>query len=207
MPKGTREVFKVRLLLDRQQRAIWSQLEVQAASVDGIVRERMGQQATAGIDLHRDFFMKSIVERCEKAAPDLDRPAVENLVDQYRTAFLFRQRSGADMNRKRKTIPEVLVRKEDVAFSVTGHIVRIPHLGAVRYRPNKFIVVPPDAGEVSAEKVWLNQNIHRMFLFRQTADHLLIIDCSDQEEVERRRTFKKEKKLRRSEAAKKWLSD
>ncbi|KKM01995.1 hypothetical protein LCGC14_1788840 [marine sediment metagenome] len=212
MGKGFRERFRVKLYLERPQKKAWALMGEQAKAVTILANaglERWEYTLEGGI-IARDFFLTDKLKRgAEALAPDLLPLTVEGLLDRAWSAFSARIGRKAKHRNQGTYSPEFDLPPDQVVFSISETIVRVPYLGLVRHVRNKFIQAK-DLTQVSDNIRWLQQNIRRMWLGNQASDHFLHIDCTNEEEDARRKAARAEKlrvrKMRKSErTVSKWL--
>lgn len=87
------------------------------------------------------------------------------------------QSSTANSGRRSIIVP-IKVDQKSVIFSLTEDQVKIPYLGLVKYKRNKFITPGRETNQ-SDEKQWLLNNIKAMFVSEISNETCIIIDCSE----------------------------
>ena len=170
-----RSTFKVCLILDRDQKRTWLRLESQAHALRAkILSDLDSQVRTLGILIHKSLYMEGL-EALRSFAPDLDTFSMEGTVSAIYDVERARIESAAPRPQGRKSTVRIRVCSSDVTFSTSEHSVRIPYLGLVRHRKNRFIIPSTDQSD---NKSWLWRNVSFMELSVFNNDNILMIDCS-----------------------------
>ena len=132
------------------------------------------QVRTLGILVHKSLYMEGL-EAMWSLAPDLDAFSMEGTASVIYDVERARVESAAPWPQGRKSTVRIRVCPSDVAFSTSEQFVRVPYLGLVRHRRNRFIVPSVDQSD---NKSWLWRNVSFMELSVFNNDNILTIDCS-----------------------------
>lgn len=191
--------FKMELLFDYDQKKAWKEVTAEASRLYRLFRkELMRQHDSLGFVVARNFF----TEREE--LPDSSFP---DYVVRHVAAHTHDMFDPSKKNNSRFSRAPILLDKGQVHFSLTENVVRLPHLGAVRYRKNKRFSTKASMTE---NQQWLSSNVSSMILQELNNKPVLIVDCTDEEDRRERLRRKKErrskkKSARASATARKWL--
>jgi hypothetical protein len=209
MGKGFRETFKVKLLLERPQKKAWALMDEQAKAVINTANMQLigWEKTLEGGTIAQEFFLtEKLKQEALVQAPDLMPMTIEGLLKRAWSAFTARTGRKASHRNRGVSAPKFDLPSDQVIFSISEMVVRVPYLGLVRYKRNQFIQAR-DPTQISDNIRWLQQNVRRMWLGNQASDFYLQIDCTDEEEAQRRVEARAEKaKVKKRRKANKTVS-
>ncbi len=201
MPKGKREAFKVTYFPDLRQRRVLDVLEAEASRAHvSAERELVREYNLLRMFKSREeLFVESLSWEDRHVLSDF---GLRSVVNRAYDTFLERIKAAAggpvELAVRHKVQPDVDVPMEEVIFSASEHSVRLPHVGIVRFSPNKNIntsygpaKIRPSTEDprirtkvlpITENKARLNSRVRRMALNRLSSTYYLVMDCTDPED-------------------------
>ncbi|MFA5203057.1 MAG: hypothetical protein WC708_01515 [Lentisphaeria bacterium] len=168
-----RQVFKIPLYLDINQKKTWAKIQSQVKTLYKlVVVELEAEKGSLGFVVAKEFFVERI-KRCQ-AQDTLDDISYVHAIE---WAYDRCQSSTANSGRRNIIVP-IKVDQKSVIFSLTEDQVKVPYLGLVKYKRNRFIT-PGRETNRSDEKQWLLNNIRAIFINEINNEVCVIIDCSE----------------------------
>jgi hypothetical protein len=169
----SRQVFKIPLYLDINQKKAWAKIQSQTKNLYKlVVVELEAEKRSLGFVVAKEFFVERM-KRCQ-AQDTLDDISFTHAVE---WAYDRCQSSTTNPGRRNIIVP-IKVDQKSVIFSLTEDQVRVPHLGLVKYKRNRFITPGRETSQ-SDEKQWLLNNIRAIFISEISNEICVIIDCSE----------------------------
>ena len=168
-----RQVFKIPLYLDISQKKAWAKIQSQAKTLYKlVVVELEAEKGSLGFVVAKEFFVERM-RRCVEQ-DSLDDVSFTHAIE---WAYDRCQSSTANPGRRNIIVP-IKIDQKSVIFSLTEDQVRIPYLGLVKYKRNRFITPGRETSQ-SDEKQWLLNNIRATFINEISNEICVIIDCSE----------------------------
>ena len=128
MPKGKLEVFKVRLFLERKQRQELDSFLSFCNDISDFVFSIQKSAVLEGFPKKPEELTKLVIdsyEISEETASDCTHEAIE-----------FIQNWLGSNARPRKNHRSYAISPSSVKFSLTEKVVRVPHIGLCKFKPN-----------------------------------------------------------------------
>ncbi len=158
MPKGKRESFKVQLLLDRPQRKLLDRIiEVCNIAMHHTVRHAMQVLETTKLVTPLDEFERLAGEFVRDCNPPIYDETKKQIAQIACDVYASMVAGEIETRRRRDYNLICVVPAKEVIFSSSGRDVRVPYLGVVRYRQNRWAVS-------TAGGVHIPQTAHKMVL-------------------------------------------
>ncbi len=205
MPKGLREVYKIELFPDFDQKRKWKLLEDQCTVLRRVVhRDIEAQWQTIGGPLAKNLFLEGS-SRYSSCTPDLDAKSLRSILSKIYDAIVHLTTHGGK-KRGGRVAMELDVDAAEVKITSDWTGARVPYFGLIKCKKNKFLAD-------SDCSVWVWENVSRTYVETNSNRLYLTVDCSESGEDKRRQdSEKREYKLERSKASRKktvskWLSN
>jgi hypothetical protein len=158
MPSGKRENFKVQLLLDRPQRKLLDRIiEVCNIAMHHAVRHAMQVLETTKLVTPLDEFERLAGEFVKDCNPPVYEETKKQIAQIACDVYASMVAGEIETRRRRDYNLICVVPTKEVIFSSSGREVRVPYLGVVRYRPNKWAISVRDG-------IHIPQTAHKMVL-------------------------------------------
>ncbi len=172
MPRGKFETFKLELKLDRDQRRKWGAMDEAALKIVELARMKLTGFQKSGIPIVKHAFIESAKK--ESISNDFLPITVDGILDK-----VYDSANPGLQNRKGGNFPFNLPR-EEVLFSTTERVVRLPYLGVTKYFSNQRMDLMP-AVSSSGYSPW--SKVQRISMCVLNNLHILLIDCRSLETV------------------------
>lgn len=195
MSRASQRQFKIALYMDRAQRKAFDAIEKEASSIHtAVLREAAPAFEESSLIPPRESVIKAVMEwRRETMANGMMTDfSAESVARESHDRWILK--NDGKIDRGRRYTPRVEVPVDDVVFSVSERLVRIPYLGLVKHASNQKIISDPGVASIG-NKATLGSMIRRVFIGSQNSTFFILMDCTEPGEDRMRALRKRPKKL------------